>query len=100
MPPARAAACKADLTAYFGKVTAYKHGKDFVWLRIATDYGTVEEVRAPTNNFLYQGRAWTTVDWQRVETRPGVLRPDTRATAWVCSDPKTPPLIDWNGAAE
>jgi len=36
----------------------------------------------------------------RRPTRPGVLRPDTRATAWVCSDPKTPPLIDWNGAAE
>jgi hypothetical protein len=78
-----------------------------VWLRIATDYGTVEELRAtdprhedPAHLFLYQGRAFTTVDWQRIETRPGVLRPDTRATAWVCSNPKIPPLIDWNGAAE
>ena len=107
MPPKRIACERNALTSYFGQVTAYKRGKARVWLRIATDYGTVEEVTAvdpaekdPANLFLYQGRAFAAADWQRIESKPGVLRKGTRATAWVCGDGRTPPLIDWNGAAE
>ena len=107
MPPAQLRCDPNQLTSYFGKVTAYKRGKARVWLRIATDYDTVEEVTAvdpaekdPANLFLYQGRKFVSADWQRIERKPGVLREGTRATAWVCSDGKTPPLIDWNAAAE
>jgi hypothetical protein len=107
MPPAQVRCDRNQVTAYFGDVTSYKRGKVRVWLRIATDYGTVEEVTAidpaekdPANLFLYQGQAFTSADWQRIERKPGVLRKGTRATAWVCRDGKTPPLIDWNGAAE
>jgi hypothetical protein len=100
MPPAQASCDASQLTSYFGRVTAYKRSKASVWLRIATDYDTVEEVTAPANLFLYEGRAFATADWKRIESKPGVLRKGTRATAWVCRDGKTPPLIDWNGAAE
>jgi hypothetical protein len=107
MPPAQVRCDRNQLTSYFGDVTAYKRGKVRVWLRIATDYGTLEEVTAidpaekdPANLFLYQGQAFTSADWQRIERKPGVLRKGTRATAWVCRDGKTPPLIDWNGATE
>jgi hypothetical protein len=107
MPPAQVRCDRSQLTSYFGDVTAYKRGKVRVWLRIATDYGTLEEVTAidpaekdPANLFLYQGQAFTSADWQRIERKPGVLRKGTRATAWVCRDGKTPPLIDWNGATE
>jgi len=106
-PPAQLRCDSGQLTSYFGKVIGYKRGKVRVWLKIATDYGTVEEVTAvdpaekdPANLFLYQGRAFTAADWQRIESKPGKLRPGTRATAWVCGGGKTPPLIDWNGAAE
>jgi hypothetical protein len=107
MAPEQVRCDRNQLTSYFGKVTAYKRGKVRVWLRIATDYDTVEEVTAidpaekdPANLFLYQGRAFTAADWRRIESKPGVLRKGTRATAWVCRDGKTPPLIDWNAAAE
>jgi hypothetical protein len=103
-----AVSCDANqLTSYFGKVTGYKRGKTSTWLRIATDYDTVEEVSVPNGgakdasaHYLYAGRAFTAKDWARIESMPGVLRAGTRATAWVCSDGKTPPLVDWNGAAE
>lgn len=107
MAPAQVTCDRNRLTSYFGRVTAYKRGKVRVWLRIATDYDTVEEVTAidpaekdPASLFLYRGRPFTAADWQRIESRPGVLRKGVRATAFVCLDGKTPPLIDWNGAAE
>jgi len=106
-PPTGISCEHGSLTSYFGKVTAYKRGKVRVWLTIATDYGTVENVTAvdpaekdPANLFLYQGRAFTSADWQRIESKPGKLRAGTRATAWVCSTKPTTPLIDWNGATE
>jgi hypothetical protein len=107
MAPARVSGDAHHLTSYFGKVVGYKRGKVRVWLKIATDYDTIEEVtvvdpaeKDPANRFLYQGRAFTAQDWARIESKPGVLRKGTRATAWVCSDGKTPPLVDWNAAAE
>ena len=105
-PPAQLHCDRSQLTSYFGKVTGYKRMKSSVWLRIATDYGTVEEVTVrdpmeldPARHFLYQGRAFTAADWARIERKPGKLRAGTRATAWVCGDGGTP-LVDWNGAAE
>jgi hypothetical protein len=107
MAPARVSCDANHLTSYFGKVVGYKRGKVRVWLKIATDYDTIEEVtvvdpaeKDPANRFLYQGRPFTARDWSRIESKPGVLRKGTRATAWVCSDGKTPPLVDWNAAAE
>jgi hypothetical protein len=100
MPPAQVRCDRNQLTSYFGDVVSYKRNASRVSLRIATDYGTVEDVDASTERFLYQGRAFTSADWQRVERKPGVLRKGTRATAWVCSDGKTPPLVDWNVATE
>ena len=107
MAPAAVSCDPNQLTSYFGKVTGYKRGKTGTWLRIATDYDTVEEVQVANGgakdasaHYLYEGRAFTAKDWLRIESKPGVLRAGTRATAWVCSDGRTPPLVDWNGAAE
>ena len=100
MPPANAACTGGNLTAYFGRVVDYKRHADSSWLKIATDYGTVETVTAPHARFLYRGRAFAAADWTRIESKHGVLRKGTRATAWVCEGGKQPPLVDWNAAAE
>ena len=102
MPPPQARCDSGDLTSYFGKVIGYRRQKDNVWLRIATDYDTIEVVTAPadTRGFLYQGGKFSAKDWPRIERKPGVLLAGVRATAWVCGDGRTPLLIDWNGAAE
>jgi hypothetical protein len=102
MPPAQAKCPGNNLTSYFGKVIDYKRDRAGIWLRIATDYDTIEEVTAPadTRRFLYQGGPFTAKDWPRIERKPGVLLHGIRATAWVCGDGRHPVLIDWNGAAE
>ena len=102
MPPAGASCPRNDLTSYFGHVVGYRRTRDSVWLRIATDYDTVEEVTAPadTRRFQYQGRPFTAKDWPRIERKPGVILAGTRVTAWVCGDGRHPVLLDWNGAAE
>jgi len=100
MPPPQARCDSGDLTSWFGKVIGYKRDKASVWLRIATDYDTIEEVTAPadTRRFLYQAGPFSAKDWPRIERKPGVLLPGTRATAWVCGGKTI--VIDWNGAAE
>ena len=98
MAPPSLACDRNQLTSYFGKVVGYKRLEAGAWLRIATDYGTIEEVTA--RDFLYRGQPFTARDWARIERKPGELRDGVRATAWVCSDGRTPPLVDWNAAAE
>ena len=102
MAPAQAQCPNDDLTSYFGKVIGYKRDRAGVWLRIATDYDTVEEVSAPadTRRFQYQGKPFTAKDWPRIERKPGVILAGTRVTVWVCGDGRHPVLLDWNGAAE
>src|SRR5207342_2446541 len=46
-PPAQAKCPNNNLTSYFGKVIGYKRDRAGIWLRIATDYDTIEEVTAP-----------------------------------------------------
>jgi hypothetical protein len=101
-PPAQAACSSGSLTSYFGRVIGYKREAARTWLKIATDYGTVEALSVPpgAKHFLYRGRAFVEADWARIESKPGVLRPGTRATAWVCEGGGQAPLIDWNGVVE
>ena len=107
MAPARVSCDPNQLTAYFGHVVGYRRSAKQTWLRIATDYGTSEEVTVShggasdgSAHFLLRGQPFGKQDWAVIESKPGVLRKGTRATAWVCGDGKTAPLIDWNGAAE
>lgn len=75
-------------------------------LRIRTDWDTVEDVVVehqtspdPTNWFLYRGDSFRSEDWEKILDAAGRLRPNTRASAWVCSDGSNP-VVDWNAAAE
>jgi hypothetical protein len=105
-PPAQVSCGHGSLTSYFGHVVAYRRSARQAWLRIATDYGTTEEVTVPlasatdTSRFLMHGQPFGTRHWAAIENRPGILRNGTRATAWVCLGGKQPAWVDWNGAAE
>lgn len=66
----------------------------------APDWDTTEDIAVPHHgaanaaaSFRYAGRPFTAKDWERIESSTGVLRPLTRATAWVCQDGKV--LVDW-----
>ena len=99
-PPEAFACASNDLTAYTGVVVRYQRERERTTLRIRTDWDTNEDVTVTHPGaadaaalYRYAGRPFTATDWARIESSPGVLRPSTRATAWVCSDGKV--LIDW-----
>ncbi|MEA2463011.1 MAG: hypothetical protein QOJ98_758, partial [Acidobacteriota bacterium] len=43
--------------------------------------------------YLIDGTPFTPTDWNRIESKKGVLRPDMSAVAWVCSNGVT--IVDW-----
>lgn len=106
-PPAGLACDINHLTSWFGVVSGYKRGLDRTWIQIDTDYDTVESTTiehpgAPdaSAHYRYRGQPFTARDFAKIESKPGTLRKGMRATAWVCDDGKTPPMIDWQAAAE
>jgi hypothetical protein len=99
-PPASVPCATNDLTAYTGVVIAYQRGRDQTTMRIRTDWDTTEDVTLshaaagdPRDMFRYAGKPFTVDDWARIELPGGLVRPNTRATAWVCGDRTV--LVDW-----
>lgn len=104
-PPEAFACDPNDLTSYTGVVERYQRERERTTLRIRTDWDTNEDVAVAHRgaadaaaSFRYAGRPFTAKDWERIESSAGVLRPSTRATAWVCKDGKV--LVDWAVAKE
>lgn len=89
------------LTAYTGVVINYVRGADRTTLRIRTDWATTEDVAIehkggdPARWFLYRGNAFTPTDWDKITSAKGQLRPNLRATAWVCDDGSNP-IVEWD----
>ena len=99
-PPTEFACNRNDLTSYTGVVVRYERAKNQTTLRIRTDAETTETVTLrhpgtndPSTMFRFGGKAFVAADWGRIERAVGVLRPVTRASAWVCSDGQV--MIDW-----
>jgi hypothetical protein len=89
-----------DLTSYTGVVRDYRRGTDSTALTIRTDFDTTERVLLkhpgtddPSRFFRMQGEPFTSADWSRIESKKGVLREGTRASAWVCADGRV--MVDW-----
>lgn len=89
-----------NLTAYTGVVTNYQRRGGETTLQIRTDFDTTEQVTLrhpgtddPSAHFRMLGEPFTAADWNRIESRKGVLRAGTRAAAWVCSDGRV--MVDW-----
>jgi hypothetical protein len=89
-------------TSWTGRVTGYRRDAKGLWFRIATDEDTVEEATLAgrtqadwAKQFLLRRTTFNAGDWSRIERKPGVLIEGMRATAWICEDGRTPPVIDW-----
>jgi hypothetical protein len=94
-----------NLTSYTGVVTTYRRQTGSTSLTIRTDYDTTEAVSLkhpgtddPSRFFRMQGEPFAAADWTRIETRKGVLRDGTRASAWVCADGRV--MVDWGVPSE
>jgi hypothetical protein len=93
------------LTSYTGIVRTYRRQVGSTTLTIRTDYDTTEEVSLkhpgtddPSGFFRMLGEPFTSADWSRIESRKGVLRDGTRASAWVCADGRV--MVDWGVPSE
>jgi len=102
MPPSVISCDRNQLTSWTGEVSAYRREGGELMIEIETDYGTVESTKfnydvkaGQAHNFLLWGETFETTDWPEVEQTPGVLKEGMRATAWICDDGKTAPVIDW-----
>lgn len=89
-------------TSWTGRVTGYRRDAKGLWFRIATDADTIEEATLAgrsqadwAKQFLLRRTIFNAGDWSHIEQAPGRLIDGMRATAWICEDGKTPPVIDW-----
>ncbi|MGH9508663.1 MAG: hypothetical protein ACRD2Q_08625 [Terriglobales bacterium] len=101
-PPAGITCPRDHLTVYSGRVLHYRRTPGRIVLRIYTDSDTSErvELKAPERTSLedhlrLSGQPFVKEDWEKIESRPRRLRPNMRASAWVCDDGR-PPVIDWH----
>lgn len=94
-PPAAVTCDRNRLTVYAGKVTKYSRKPNRTVITIATDWDTTETVTIadPLRSYLVVGTPFTAKDWNRIESKKGVLRPGMRANAWVCQGGRT--VVDW-----
>jgi hypothetical protein len=105
-PPAEVK-CPADkLTVFAGQVRSMTIEGETATLTIATDWNTIEKVTLPTKRdlqlplFLKGGRPFRTEDFKSIFVAEGETRPGIRAHAWVCSDGKHQPIVDWQPPRE
>ncbi len=99
MPPAGLPCDRNHLTSYSGEVSSYRRLPERTELSIRTWSDALEPIVLShpgadiTSRYLLFGAPFAAADWARIESSPGVLRPGTRATAWVCDDGKS--VVDW-----
>jgi len=101
-PPSVISCDHDQLTSWTGAVSGYRREENSTWIEISTDEQTVEQTAVPNDgsadayaHYLLWGEPFKKSDWPAIETSPGKLISGMRATAWVCLDGKTPPVIDW-----
>ena len=100
--PPDSVTCDANhLTSFTGKILSYRRSAGRVHLRMRTDEATTESftLRFPRTEdasrwFLLNSAAFKPGDWKLIERSRTRLRPNVRATVWVCDDNSTP-IVDW-----
>lgn len=101
-PDAVTAKCDLNhLTSFTGTIRSYSRSASRLSLRIRTDEETTENFTLKfgrgadaTKSFLLHGEEFKQSDWSLIERSRYRLRPNMRATVWVCDD-KSNPTIDW-----
>lgn len=100
-PPAGLVCDRNQLTSYNGIVSVYSRSPESISITISTDWGTEESVAIQQEEgefepyFLLFSRPFSEEEWSLIEEKPGKLLPNVRATAWICLDGVTLPVIDW-----
>jgi hypothetical protein len=103
-PPEKVTCLRDHLTSYTGKVLSMKRKRGDTRIRMRTDEETSEQfilrhygTDDPSEYFLMRGERFSASDWKRIEAGKNQLRPNLRATVWVC-DRGENPVVDWQPA--
>jgi len=105
-PPASLDCPRDRLTAFSGKVLAYRRGAETINLRLRTDEETTEaftlkfpKTDGPESRLLLRGETFRPEDWGKIEKKPGYLRDGMRVIVWVCEG-ESRPVFDWRPGEE
>lgn len=101
MPPDSIKCDHNHLTSFTGRILSYQRRPGRVHLRMRTDEATTEsftlrfrKTEDAAKWFLLMAEPFKQSDWALIERRRYQLRPNMRATVWVCDDGSTP-IVDW-----
>ena len=104
-PPEKITCSRDHLTSFTGKVLSMKRQKGSTRMRMRTDEETSEQFTLrhasdnPSQYFLMWGENFAENDWKRIEAGKNQLRPNLRATVWVCDNGENP-VVDWQPAKD
>ena len=104
-PPEKITCSRNHLTSYTGRVLSMKRQEGSTRIRMRTDEETSEQFTLrhaadnPSEFFLIWGERFSESDWKRIEIGGNQLRPDIRATVWICDNGDNP-VVDWQPAKE
>ena len=104
-PPEKITCSRNHLTSFTGKVLSMKRQKGSTRMRMRTDEDTSEQFTLrhasddPSQYFLMWGEMFSENDWKRIEAGKNQLRPNLRATVWVCDNGENP-VVDWQPAKD
>lgn len=99
-PPDAVTCDRNNLTSHAGKVASYKRAQGTTTIVLNTSADTVETISITHKGsddgskfYLLEGAPFTAKDWARIESKKGVLRPETSAVVWICTGGST--IVDW-----
>ncbi len=89
------------LTSFTGRILSYQRRPGRVSIRMRTDEATTEsftlrfrKTEDAAQWFLLMAEPFKRSDWALIERSRYRLRPNMRASVWVCDDGSTP-IVDW-----
>lgn len=96
--------CPRDNITFFrGEVRSFKRTTDAIKITIHTDWDSDEELTQPTSKdhvVVYQlgGKQMGEDDWGLIVSEGGAIKPNVRATVWVCErdGEKIIKIINWH----
>jgi hypothetical protein len=104
-PPVGLSCDRNHTTSFTGRITVYSRTSRRILIRVRTDEQTTEQFtislrrgEEASKKFLFQGEAFQSGDWKKIERGRGLLKPKMRATIWACRDDNDDfraELIDW-----
>ena len=92
-----------QVTSWTGKIGSYWRDNGELSFTLLTDADTHQRLQLKFDtqqqlitHFYIDNRAFEALDWPSLEPSAGKLKPNQRATVWLCLDNSVLPVINWH----